>query len=44
MFSAIKRLFRKPEFNEGKRLVINCEKLETRVALVEDGVYRLARR
>ena len=38
MFSAIKRLFRKPEFNEGKRLVINCEKLETRVALVEDGV------
>lgn len=38
MFSAIKKLFRRPGFNEGKRLVINREKLETRVALVEDGV------
>lgn len=38
MFHAIKRLFRKPDFNEGKRLVINSEKLERRLAIVEDGV------
>ncbi len=38
MLSALKRLFRKPEFNEGKKIVVNCEKLERRVALVEDGV------
>jgi ribonuclease G len=38
MFQAIKRLFRKPEFNEGNRLVISVEKLERRLAIVEDGV------
>ncbi|MEM6911892.1 MAG: Rne/Rng family ribonuclease [Verrucomicrobiota bacterium] len=26
------------EFNQGRKLVVNCEKLETRMAMVEDGV------
>lgn len=38
MLRTIKKLFRKPGFNEGKRLVISCEKLERRVALVEEGM------
>lgn len=38
MLERIKQIFRKPEFGEGRRLVINIEKLERRLALVEDGV------
>jgi len=33
----IRRLFGGKKLNEGNRIVINCEKLENRVALLEDG-------
>ncbi|QQL43750.1 Rne/Rng family ribonuclease [Sulfuriroseicoccus oceanibius] len=38
MLNRIKKLFRKTEFTEGKRLVINVEKLERRLAVIEDGM------
>lgn len=39
MMDRIKKVFQKPTgLAEGTRLVINCEKLEHRVALLEDGV------
>ena len=38
MLNRIKKLFRKSEFTEGKRLVINVEKLERRLAVIEDGM------
>jgi len=38
MLNKIKRLFRKTSGDGGKRLVINYEKLEKRLALLEDGI------
>lgn len=37
MFAKIRKLFGVKKFNEGSRIIVNCEKLETRVALVENG-------
>lgn len=37
MFAKLRSLFGSKKFNEGIKIIINCEKLETRVALVENG-------
>ena len=37
MLKRIRKLFGGKRLNEGSRIVINCEKLERRVALLEDG-------
>lgn len=37
MFSKFKKFFGPKKLTEGNRIVINCEKLETRVALLEQG-------
>ena len=37
MFSKIRKLFGSKKFSEGNKIVVNCEKLETRVALLENG-------
>ncbi len=38
MFSRIKKFFVNKRLAEGNKIIVNCEKLETRVALLEDGV------
>ena len=37
MFSKIRKLFGSKQLGEGNKIVVNCEKLETRVALIENG-------
>ncbi len=37
MFARIRKLFGSKKLNEGTKIVVNCEKLETRVALLENG-------
>ncbi len=37
MFARLRKLFGSKKLNEGNKIVVNCEKLETRVALLEDG-------
>lgn len=37
MFSKIRKLFGPRKLAEGNKIVVNCEKLETRVALLEQG-------
>lgn len=37
MFAKLRKLFGSKKFNEGNKIVVNCEKLETRVALIENG-------
>ncbi len=37
MFSKIRKFFGPKKLSEGNKIVINCEKLETRVALLEHG-------
>ncbi len=37
MFARLRKLFGSKKFNEGNKIVVNCEKLETRVALLENG-------
>jgi len=37
MFSKIRKFFGPKKLTEGNKIVINCEKLETRVALLEQG-------
>ncbi len=37
MFARLRKLFGSKKFNEGIKIVVNCEKLETRVALIENG-------
>ncbi|MEM9283241.1 MAG: Rne/Rng family ribonuclease [Verrucomicrobiota bacterium] len=38
MFSKIRKFFGPKKLAEGNKIVVNCEKLETRVALLESGV------
>lgn len=37
MFAKLRKLFGSKKLNEGNKIIINCEKLETRVALLENG-------
>ncbi len=37
MFARLRKLFGSKKLNEGNKIVVNCEKLETRVALLENG-------
>ena len=37
MFSKIRKFFGPKKLSEGNKIVVNCEKLETRVALLEHG-------
>jgi len=37
MFSRIRKFFGPKKLSEGNKIVVNCEKLETRVALLESG-------
>jgi ribonuclease G len=37
MFSKIRKLFGSKKLGDGNKIVVNCEKLETRVALLENG-------
>lgn len=37
MFSKIRKFFGPKKLSEGNKIVVNCEKLETRVALLESG-------
>jgi ribonuclease G len=37
MFSRIRKFFGPKKLGEGNKIVVNCEKLETRVALLENG-------
>ena len=37
MFARLRKLFGSKKLNEGIKIVVNCEKLETRVALLENG-------
>lgn len=37
MFAKLRKLFGSRKLNEGNKIIINCEKLETRVALLENG-------
>jgi len=37
MFATLRKLFGSKKLNEGNKIVVNCEKLETRVALLENG-------
>lgn len=37
MFSKIRKFFGPKKLGEGNKIVVNCEKLETRVALLENG-------
>ncbi len=37
MFNKIRKLFGSKQLGEGNKIVVNCEKLETRVALLENG-------
>lgn len=37
MLARLRKLFGSKKLNEGNKIVVNCEKLETRVALLENG-------
>ena len=37
MFARLRKLFGSKKLNEGIKIIVNCEKLETRVALLENG-------
>jgi ribonuclease G len=37
MFATLRKLFGSKKLNEGIKIIVNCEKLETRVALLENG-------
>ena len=37
MFNRIRKFFAPKKLTEGNKIIVNCERLETRVALLENG-------